>query len=422
MIVRTQIGENIGGGWGMTNFPLTRSALSFAVALPLVWLAFANAVTNATHRRVPTTALRYSPSDPVALNALADSRIAAAKGENANDPEIVAMARQSLSRSALNPVALRLIGTAASVGGGFKAGRAAMGAANRLSRRELMSQLWLIEDAVQRDDVAEALSHYDQALRIEPGSQQLLFPVLTAALEDRQLWAAFTPYVQRPTPWLGDFARHAIRTTKKPVELAEFFRSAGGLPRDPIFASLEGDLLKRLLAEGAFQSAKRYFISLPGANPAILATASFNEMTIDNRFIPFSWEIHSPEGMSSGFLRTEDGRAVELRSVLGTAMSGVIARKLVYVEPGDYRLRVAQRSSLPSEGASVRWELRCGRSANAIFSIDVALDEALTRRDARVRIPGGCDAAALRMIASAGIAMDGIEVIISSVELARLGS
>lgn len=399
-----------------------RGVAAGGVALALGWFSFAGAMTNITHRRSPDTALRFTSDDAVALASLADRRLAEGGPEATRDVETLRLAHASLKRQALNPVALRLIGLGASVKGGFAAGRPAMSAANRLTRRDLPTQFWLIEDAVSRGDVSGALNHYDHALRTRPGSQQVLFPVLTAAIEDPVLWPAFARYVREPAPWLGDFARFAIRNGAQPRLFAEFLRRSGGLPRDDVFAALEAELLKRLVEAGTFADASRYYRSLDGADPAVLAETGFTGATTETRFAPLTWELFASSGINSAFLRDEAGEAIRLHATMEASTSNAIARKIVYVTPGRYRFRVIQRTAAAAEGASAQWEMRCGvsRGSNILWSKSAPLAPDGSRIDEAIAIPAGCGAITLRLIASAGTSPDGIEAIFGPASLVRL--
>ncbi|WP_447728372.1 hypothetical protein [Sphingomonas koreensis] len=406
----------------LTPGTIVRGVAAGGVALALAWFSFAGAMTNATHRRSPETALRFTPDDAVALAAQADRRLLAGGAQATADVETLRMARESLARQALNPVALRLIGLSASVKGGFAAGRPAMSAANRLTRRDLPTQFWLIEEAVSRGDVAGALSHYDHALRTRPGSQQLLFPVLTAAVEDPALWPAFGRYVREPAPWLGDFARFAIRNSAKPRSIAAFLQQVGGLPHDDVSAALEAELLKRLVEANAFAEAARYYRSLSGANPAILAETGFTGATTEAKFAPLTWELFASPGFNSAFLRDETGDTIRLHVTMETSATGVVGRKIVYAAPGRYRFRAIQRTAAAAEGASAQWELRCGgsRADNIIWGKGAPLLADGVAVEDVIAIPAGCGAITVRLLASAGTSPNGIEAIFGPASFVRL--
>ncbi len=149
----------------------------------LAWLSFIHAVASITWRQNPDTALYYVPDHPLALSRKADE-LFAQRQDPATLAKVEAMAKQSLRGGALNPVAIRLLGYVADARGDTKKARHLMLLSQKVSRRDLGTQLWLIEDAVARDDKRAALNHYDIAMRATPSSFPILFPTLTGALGD----------------------------------------------------------------------------------------------------------------------------------------------------------------------------------------------------------------------------------------------
>jgi hypothetical protein len=385
---------------GLRAATVARFLVMALVGGALAYLAFANAFTNVTHRANPRLALRFTPDDPVALNGLAALRLT--RPENLRDPAIVALARRSLGELAINPAALRLIGLAASADGGLDAGRPAMLLADRMSRRDVATQLWLIEEAVARNDIPDALARYDNALRVAGETQQLLFPVLTSALENPEISDSFIPYIREPVPWLGDFARHAIRNSRRPAAFATLFVRAGGLPRDDVFASLEQELIKRLIDTDAPASAARFYASLPGTDRRVLTSASLDQRSVDPRFVPLTWEIFTLPGVNASFVQSGSS-GLALQGIVEPAGPLPIARKVVLARPGPYRLRVEQGLAGQAGVTEATWQLVCsgGGSAPPVWTRTDPLSTQRRRIDAPVTIPASCRTPMLRLVISA---------------------
>jgi hypothetical protein len=377
-----------------------RIALFGLLGAGLAYLAFANAFSNVTHRGNPRLALRFTPDDPVALTGLAAIRIA--RDQNLRDPAITALARQSLTELAINPAALRLIGLMASADGGLPAGRRAMLLADRMSRRDTATQLWLIEEAVARNDIPGALQRYDNALRVAGETQQVLFPVLTAALEDPQISDSFIPYIREPTPWLGDFVRHAVRNSRRPAAYAALFMRAGGLPRDPVFASLEQELIKRLIDTDASATAARYYGSLQGADRRVLRSAAFSDRSVDTRFVPLTWEIFTLPGLNAAFVRSGSD-ALALQGLVEAGGATPVARKVVLVPAGTYRFRARQGLIGQGGTAEATWQLLCsgGNSAQPVWSRTDPLVAQRRAVEASLNVPARCYTPMLRLLVTA---------------------
>ncbi|MFV3464693.1 hypothetical protein ACNJFH_21305, partial [Mycobacterium tuberculosis] len=87
------------------------------------------------------------------------------------------LAQAALQR---DPMSVRAVSTlaflAAEKGNAVQAARL-LAYSERLSRRDLPTQLALIETKVQANDVVGALVHYDRALRTSKTSEAILVPV-----------------------------------------------------------------------------------------------------------------------------------------------------------------------------------------------------------------------------------------------------
>ena len=141
------------------------------------------------------------------------------------------------------------------------------------------------------------------------------------------------------------------------------------------------------------------------------------------RFAPLTWELFATPGINSAFLREEAGEEIRLHATMETSTRGVVGRKIVYAQPGRYRFRATQRTAAASDGASARWEVRCGgsRADNIIWSKSAPLLVNGGGVDDVIAVPAGCDALTLRLLTVAGASPNGIEAIFGPVSMARLG-
>src|SRR5690606_9338570 len=98
----------------------------------------------------PQSVLLWAPSDADAQAKLA-STILSTEPTGAIRDQAIRLARRSLERSPLNPVAVRSLALAAETGAARDHARAIrlFKEAERLSRRDKPTQLWLIENAVR---------------------------------------------------------------------------------------------------------------------------------------------------------------------------------------------------------------------------------------------------------------------------------
>lgn len=397
--------------------------LRIAVAVVGALLAVAsgvNAYVNVTHRDNPALALALAPHDAVAITADLDSKMIDQGTEALNAPDLVPRARESLRQEALNPDALRLIGLARSRTA-FWPGASAFELAAKMSRRDLNTQLWLIEASVNRQDVAAALSHYDSALRIDEASAPILFPVLTSALENPQIWDAFLPYFAANPPWLSPFARYAARNSKQPARYAQLFARGGGLHRPGQESVVETELLQRLANDNEIAAAVRYIASLPGATKSLPGEIGFNSTTTSARFPPFTWELSTSDGASLLFTESESGSSIDLTADVEAGTSTVLARKLVVLAPGRYHFRAIQFARGERPAGDAGWRARCGANYGrpALWSQTAPLTRSAQPIEQDFDVAPDCPAVAFELVASVPASGDRLQMVVGSPTLQR---
>lgn len=329
-----------------------------AVTCTLAWLSFIHAVANITWQQNPDMALRFVPDHPLALSRKADE-LFAAKQDPATLAKVEAMAKQSLRGGALNPVAIRLLGYVADARGDQKKARAFMLLSQKVSRRDFGTQLWLIEDAVARNDKKQALYHYDIAMRTTPDSYSILFPTLAGALDDPEVRADLVPFVKAAPEWLLLFLSHATGTMEDPSYLVDVLLKAGPLPDRPDYRGQSNFLLSTLATKGQFSAFQRYYSSLPLARPKALQAAALNKDTINLRYPAAGWQLTENSAIGGAFSEPDKSGAVTLSAFAGSGERGELMRKFLFLKPGTYRF-VAQydvQSSAPD--SEIRWDLSC---------------------------------------------------------------
>lgn len=334
----------------------------------------------------PAQALAFVPFDAVANATLADRMLQT--GEGAPD-QITAFASRAIARSPLSPSAMRTLGYLADANGDVRAARRCLAVADQLTRRDLPTNLWLIEDAVKRDDVAGALDHYDAALRTSRMAESILFPVLASVAADPEFTPSLTKVLSRNPQWIIEFIPYALRGGGATEQLATLVESlpTGSDARD---RQLTISTLGKLVDEHRYERAVRFLDSgvarAAGSNGRRSAhvIGAFDE---PRGFVPYAWSLtQSPEIETA----VDGGSLVVLTKLEG---QGIAASRLFDFEPGQYRLSVTNASA---EAAKASWEVACagpGGRLLATLPLPVARGAASTP----VRIDAGCRAVTLQL-------------------------
>ena len=335
-----------------------KTTVILVVTAYLAWLSFIHAVANITWDRNPDIALQYVPDHPLALSRKADEMFAA-KQDPATLAKVEAMAKQSLRGGALNPVAIRLLGYVADVRGDSKKARELMLLSHKVSRRDFGTQLWLIEDAVARGDKKQALYHYDIAMRTTPSSFPILFPTLTGALSDPDVRVALAPIVRQAPVWLPAYLGDAINTVENPANLADVLVKAGGLPDEDGYRNLSNALLGQLAAKNRFPAFRQYYLSLKGNKRAAFQSPSLTKDTVNLRYPAMGWQVVENVGIGGSFSQPDIKGRFSLTAFAGSGERGELMRKILFLEPGNYRFQARYSALEAVSDAEIRWDMQC---------------------------------------------------------------
>jgi hypothetical protein len=335
-----------------------KNGLIIVVTIWLAWLSFIHAVANITWDQNPDIALYYVPDHPLALSRKADE-LFAAKQDPATLAKVEAMAKQSLRGGALNPVAIRLLGYVADARGDMKKARELMQLSHKVSRRDFGTQLWLIEDAVQRNDKKEALYHYDIAMRTTPSSFPILFPTLTGALSDPEVRVELAPIVRMAPVWLPSYLSEAISTAENPANIADVLVKAGGLPDEEVYRNLSNGLLAQLAAKNKFPAFRQYYLTLKGSRPATFQSASLTKDTVNLPYPSAGWQVVENPAIGGSFSQPDSKGRFTLSAFAGSGERGEVMRKILFLTPGNYRFQALYSAQTGVSDGEIRWDLQC---------------------------------------------------------------
>lgn len=401
-----------------------RRAVVRASALAVVTAALAvsaalSAFANVTRLTSPERALAVEPNNAVALASLADILLLARGGNAARNGMIVReYALRSLSSNSLNPSALRQLALSNT---SIVRGRSArlLGLSEKLSRREFGTQLILIERAVQEGNLDGALLHYDIALRGSPKSQDVLFPILLDTFGDPEIREALAPYIKASPPWAMNFLAYATANAPRPSAVVSLVGRAGGVPKARGATEIEDALLSALVARREFGAAKDYYLTLPGSDPVLLSSPTFDLDEGRRRAGPLEWLL--TESSTTGATVLPDG-GIQLFGASGE--SGIAASKILFLPPGHYNLASDFGPTNMPAGSSLQWKLRClgmekdetaWQGVNFRPMANKSLSEAFT-------IAEGCSISALDLYMSGGTGQESAEADLGSVKLSRVGA
>jgi hypothetical protein len=406
------------------RFPFSGRGIAFALAALLgAGAALADVGVNMLHVRAPSAALAIDGDDPVALVRDAQTRMVAGDPQVAGSANVLSVVQRAVRELPINGPAFRLYGLTNAADSNLEAMRTQMRISDQMERRDLGAQLWLIENAVETNDVSRALRHYDTALRIEEASRPLLYPVLTEALNSALIRERFLPYMKANPAWLESFLRYAVSNSSNRVSLARLAEANGGWPEGEAFSSLDTELLTGLIANGNYAEAAAHFRRIEGADPAVLTSLALTDSSTDWRLAPITWQPYKMNGIDALILASpEGGDAVEIEAEIEAGYNGPVARKFLALSPGSYRVQAAMRGEDFGSQDRLRWSLTCAGTpaipALLTEGVPFAEDMAL---DARLTVPANCPVQSLTISAETQVSTDYVKFVLASAGIARSG-
>jgi len=198
--------------------------------------------------------------------------------------------------------------------------------AESLSRRDLPTEMWFIEDAVRHNDIPTALHHYDIALRGSESAHSTLFSVLNGAIAQPEVTDALAQSLTARPMWADAFLQQAVQhapdlsgLTRLLVELGRY-----GFPLPPTTTAVAS---ARLVGAHRYEDAWQiYQAGHQDADRSGLRDPAFSK--VNALGAPFEWALIQTNDFSA-----QPGGGGRLAYTALTGAGGVVARQLLMLPP-----------------------------------------------------------------------------------------
>ena len=386
------------------TFSWRRFGVAAVFGVLLSYLVVVNGIASIAGTTNPLLVLKFAPYDATANAAQAD-RLQQFGASDHAQADAARYSRNAIERSLLIPVAVRILGFEAEQKRDLARARALLLESAKLSRRDLGTSLWLINDAVQKGDTTTALQYYDTAMRSSAVARTILFPILTDAIADPEFIEPMIKLLVSRPNWSGEFVVFALASGKATPNLASIVAKSPGIIREnpPIAQAL----LDVLIRENRFEEAWDLNAALT-SNTRRGAVAD-TRFVANNALVPFGWRFsgHSDFGV------VQSERGLDLFALAETG--GVAASQLLLLRPGRYRLQSIGR--IRTGGAS--WTATCsGNVTQELAILPVSLNGVSVSSE--FTVPAGCAATWLRLVLRTDGAPEGLSGHVREVQVQRL--
>jgi len=374
-----------------------KKSLVLVFALVLAATSAVNALANRTRFTQPEEALRWRPDDAVALSMVEDKRWTANVVDAASAAAVADTARRALRSDPLTPSALRQIGVVEALAGRSAEAATLMALSHRISRRELGTAIWLIDDSLSKGDVGSMLRYCDEALTTNVAAKDMLLPALVSGLFDPGLRSGLASHLRAGRPWTAALLRRAaIADGDEVVDASKLVIAAGGVPKTKAFDGLDSQILSALAVKAQFGAARAYLRILGRGGRDVSTAAGFTARTIDPALGPFGWYLVNQPNY--GAVADAGGGLVLVR--VAPDQRATVATRILMLSPGRYRLSQLVSGSAGVALARTSWQISCLASAPVARTWPLALRSvsAYGREQADFEIPAECAAQRLQLI------------------------
>lgn len=380
------------------KFPRTRTLCIVLAGLALAVVSAEHAIAMSTRVLNPTVALRIDSDEPVALAREAALQLGVLQQAKKAIPRSLGeQARRSLTGLALNPAALRVLAIATQPSGAQAADPRLVALSDRISRRDLGTQVLRIKEGAVRKDITIVRDAYDKALTANEESWQLMFPPLAELMKSSEGREQFAYFIARGAPWLSPFFRTTLDTTKTPEPYFDLLIARRGLSNLSGSRAIQDVLINSLVANGDWSMARLAFLYRGYGPPAALTSADLNKTTLGDGKSTLYWFFPRNPGLAAVPI---GGRFLSVSAEPG--YSGTVAQKILYLAPRRYDLATTLAEPGDSEPADLAWSVQClSDETKDHIDLPVERSASATRLMHTFTVPTTCNAVMLVLTAGA---------------------
>ncbi|MGI9375308.1 MAG: hypothetical protein ACR2PC_04280 [Tsuneonella suprasediminis] len=375
------------------------------------YISVTSTLANALVKTDAAVAHSLSPFNGTITAELAAAEMTATP-DSRGDSRPASLARDALRDEPTAVSALNVLGLQAQLSGDTQKARSIFAYSLALSRRNLQTHFWAIEDAVSRGDITGALQQYDIALRTSRRAPDVLFPVLAAAIAEPRVRAGLIDILHTHPVWGDQFIGFVSQGKIDPISAELFLRAAtkSGLEvLDGNRVILVNELIQRRQADRAW----RYYTSFRKGDRHQSRDPAFNAAI--KRPSLFDWVSHNSTGISASVQSRKQGGVVEFS--VAPSVGGKLIEQRQMLHPGVYQFESTIEDLQQPERSRPFWNLAC-QDGRDLGKINVPnAENGAVRFSGQFTVPEGCMMQTLALIARPS---DEIAGVFGRVRYARL--
>jgi hypothetical protein len=340
------------------NATIVRNVVIVLAGALTLWIATGVTLNFTLAGRAPDLVRSWWPAGVTPKVAIGRSLLTDERLSPATQSATRAMLRDAVLREPVNTYALGALAAITDYMNDKKAARTLFRLSESVSRRNIVTELWLIEDAVERESVGEAIAHYDRAMRVSIDTRATLLPVMLSAASDPAVLKEIMPVLAQRPLWWKDYMQRLAASGENTTVMAASIRAVRPDLGDPEEAILTENILRRMIALKDERRAIRVANDLEGT-PGDTRSLRGGNFDVPDGVLPFAWWLRD-EGNVRTYRDTVPNGSQGLWIVTSDDTTGGVAQQLIGLSPGRYTLSGAA-GDVPSDPmARPAIEVSCG--------------------------------------------------------------
>lgn len=387
-----------------------------AAAIVFGILSIASSLANVIVKVDPKRAATLAPGNGV-LTAASAQDMFLRRPVSGPRSRAAQLARKALLDDPTAVEALVVLGFQAQLRGDQALSDRIFAYATRLSRRELRPQIWAIEEAVSRGDIARALRHYDIALRTSSEAPSILYPTLAAALAEPRIRASLLRIMGTDPVWAQSFVVFVATSGIEPEGGISFLLEGRSLDL-PVNDDLRASLVNALVARNKPSQAWAYYKTYRPEADRRRSRDPFFILSAETR-AAFDWTSGVDPGLSAAILN--DGRRGMVDFSVPPGAGGVLLEQKQLLPAGAYIIEGASSGVEQPQRSRPYWVLICqdGRELGRVVLPNSSLRGGSF--SGRFTVPKDCGIQTLALIVRATDDIAGVSGQIKRAQLMPVG-
>jgi len=362
-----------------------RVSVVILLGLLALWLSVALTVSLVLGRHQSEYALRLWPTGAEALARRSAELLV--KQDNVAAAKTLAVT--AITKEPANAAAARDLGLVYSFQGKGKQAKAAFAYAESMSRRDLPTQMWLIESRVQAEDVPGTLVHYDRAMRSSLESRKTLLPILVGATQDPSVADKLIKVLLARPNWRSEFIDALVGQSQSADAMGRILSALKLDPMDPIQARQLGIGLRHMVDLGAIPQAYSLYRQVRKYSTLNAPLLRGGDFETAGGLAPFEWQLTDGTDRQ-GVREPREGAQGQFALSLYGDSAGEIARQLMVLSPGTYRIS-GRAGGVSTDAARPTIAVICAK--DAVVAANIALPAGnRSGFEGTFKIPANCPA------------------------------